>query len=200
MLSVVDRLCSGVRLSGAAAVPAADGTGFAVAFAFDVVALVACGAFVHAGGGVVARRDIAGRHPVPANVLARAVRGAARLLVPSLLVGLWTLSVAAVVLVLAPWFDILAVALVAISIAAAVRGAAHYSEGFAETLATMLPVSLLGLVVLDGVALRSAVTVGDVLTRLLDHWPVAMYGLVALVLVEAALRVAGAALRRSRDT
>jgi hypothetical protein len=109
------------------------------------------------------------------------------------LVGAWCLSLAAAVLVLAPQFDVVATALVALAIAASVRAAAYYSEGFSETLATMLPFALLGLVVLDGVTRPPGDT--DLAVRLLAHWPVVVYGLGALLLVEVVLRTAEFALR-----
>jgi len=173
---------------------AADGAG--VALAINAAGLVACGAFVRLSGGVVARRDIGGRHPVPASALDRSVRAATRLFAPPLLVGAWSLCFAAGALVLAPTLDVGALALASLSIAVTVRAAAYYSEGFSEMLATMLPVSLLGLAVLDGVVTRSPTTVGDVFPSLLAHWPVAVYGLSALILVEMVFRAVSLAIRR----
>lgn len=167
-----------------------------VVLALNAAGLVVCGAFVRLSGGFVARRDVGARHPVPANVFARGVRAAMRLLAPPLLVGAWSLSLAAGILLLAPRFDAVATALAALSIAVTVRAAAYYSEGLSETLATMLPFSLLGLVVLDGVVTWTPDTVGDVFARLFAHWPVAVYGLSALVLVEVVLRTVDYALRR----
>lgn len=194
MLSVVDGLEGGAWLLRAAGLAAADGVG--VVLARNAIGLVVCGAFVHLSGHVVARRDIGGGHPVPANTLARAVRAATRLFAPPLLVGAWSLSFAAGVLLLAPGFDVVATALVSLTIAVTVRTAAYYSEGFAETLATMLPFSLLGLVVLDGVASWGPATAGDTVVRLLAHWPVTVYGLSALLLVEVLLRTADLVCRR----
>jgi hypothetical protein len=171
--------------SGAAAAPIPESTG--VALASSAAGLVACGAFVHLSGGLVARRDIGGGQPVSPTTLARVVRAATRLLAPPLLVGAWSLAVAAGALVLAPDLDAVATALVALAIAVAVRAAAYYNEEFSRTLATMLPFSLLALAVLDGVVTRSPATAVDVVARLLAHWPMAVYGPSALLLVEAIL-------------
>ena len=170
---------------GAAAAPIPESTG--VALVSSAVGLVACGAFVHLSGGLVARRDIGGGQPVSPTTFARVVRAATRLLVPPLLVGAWSLAVAAGALVLAPDLDAVATALAALAIAVAVRAAAYYNEEFSRTLATMLPFSLLALAVLDGVVTRSPATAVDVVARLLAHWPMAVYGPSALLLVEAIL-------------
>jgi hypothetical protein len=113
------------------------------------------------------------------------------LLAPPLLVGAWSLCFAAGVLVLAPTLDTNALALVALAIATAVRAAAYYSEEFSETLATMLPFSLLGLAVLD-----SQPATPSVLPHLVAHWPVAVYGLSTLLLVETVLRTVDFVRRR----
>ncbi|AZH24186.1 hypothetical protein [Haloplanus aerogenes] len=170
-----------------------------LAFALNAVGFVACGAFVRVCGRRVVRREFGRAHPVPANVVDRGLRLAARLILPPLLVGTWILAFTAGILVLAPTFDVVATALASLGIAVTVRAAAQYSEGFAETLATMLPFALLGLAVLDGVVTRSLSTVVDVLDRLLAHWPIAVYGLVALVLVDLAFRAVGLAVRTVRD-
>ena len=86
--------------------------------------------------------------------------------------------------------------LAALAIAAAVRAAAYYSEDFSRMLATMLPFSLLGLAVLDGVVTRSPAPAADVVARLLAHWPVAVYGPLALSLVKAILGTIDAVRRR----
>lgn len=187
----------GVGATGAAGFLAAERVW--LAFALNAVGFVVCGTFACVCARLVARRDFGRGHPVPANAIDRGLRVAARLLLPPLLVGVWILSFTAGVLVLAPQFDVVATALAALAIAVAVRAAAQYSEGFAETLATMLPFALLGLVALDGVVPRSLSTVVDVLVRLLAHWPLAVYGLVALVLVEMAFRAIAVAVGTVRD-
>ncbi|WP_157573424.1 hypothetical protein [Haloplanus natans] len=185
MSSVPESLWREAWPLGAATVPIFEGT--AAALVSSAAGLVACGAFVHLSGGLVARRDMAGGQPVSPTTLARAVRAAIHLLASPLLVGAWSLAVAAGALVLAPDLDAVATALAALAIAVAVRAAAYYSEDFSRTLATMLPFSLLGLAVLDGVVTRSPATAADVVVRLLAHWPVAVYGPSALLLVEAIL-------------
>ena len=115
---------------------------------------------------------------------------------PRLLVGAWSLAVVAGALLIAPDLDAVATALVALAIAVAVRAAAYYNEEFSRTLATMLPFSLLALAVLDGVVTRSPATAVDVVARLLAHWPMAVYGPSALLLVEAILGTIDVVCRR----
>ena len=185
MSSVLESVWREAWPLGAAAAPTPESTG--VALVSSAAGLVACGAFVHLSGGLVARRDIGGGQPASPTTLARVVRAATRLLAPPLLVGAWSLAVAAGALVLAPDLDTIATALAALAIAVAVRAAAYYNEEFSRTLATMLPFSLLALAVLDGMVTRLPATAVDVVARLLAHWPMAVYGPSALLLVEAIL-------------
>ena len=194
MSSVLESVWREAWPLGAAAAPIPESTG--VALVSSAAGLVACGAFVHLSGGLVARRDIGGGQPVSPTTLARVVRAATRLLVPSLLVGAWSLAIAAGALVLAPDLDAVATALAALAIAVAVRAAAYYNEEFSRTLATMLPFSLLALAVLDGVVTRSPATAVDVVAGLLAHWPMAVYGPSALLLVEAILETIDIVCRR----
>ncbi|MFB6195817.1 MAG: hypothetical protein ABEI80_06575 [Haloplanus sp.] len=162
------------------------------AFAVTVVGIVSGGAFVRACGGFVARRDpVDGAVPsaaVSSTAVHRAVRTVGRVLVPPVIVWAWAILCTAGVLVLAPPFGVVATSLVSLVFAAVVRITAHYSEGFAETLATMLPASLLGVVLLHSVVARSVGSVVDTVGRLHAHWPLAVYGLVVLLSLEAVLR------------
>lgn len=192
MLSPIGRHAAGRWLRRATEVTVPEGTWLALVVGAAGIAF--CGAFVCACGSLVASRDAVDVQGIPAptafpgDTHGRIVRIVEGVFLPPLIVGTWALLLTAGALFLAPTLDFVATSLVSLAIATAVRTTAYYSEQFSETVARMLPFSLLGFVLLDGVTLRSVGTVAGVTDRFLANSWMAASVLLVLLVVETTLR------------
>lgn len=111
------------------------------------------------------------------------------LIVYPVLTVVWFLFFTAFLLLLTQSHGVATVLLISMAIVTAIRATAYYSEDLARDLAKLLPLSLLGVFLLEGSKAVSLSTASTLVPQVRLYWRTVLYYLLFLILLEFVLRI-----------